>query len=149
MGGNIMDKKLLALVGAAVLIAGLFLPLVTTPEGSVAMLLHDGTVGWEGLVVLALAVLAGALALMGQTRHVLWPGLAAAGFIAWQFFDFKGKLDGLRTMFEQGGVSTDTLDNHVKIEYLGWGVLAAGAVILIVTGILALQARPAGTPPAV
>lgn len=142
-----MDKKLLALVGAAALIGGLFLPLVTTLEGSETLLWRDGAVSWKGLVVLALAVLAGVLALIGQTRHVLWPGVAAAGFIAWLFFDFKGRLDGVRAMFAQAGISTDSLDAHVKIEYLGWAVLAAGAVILIVAGILAMNDRPASTAP--
>lgn len=143
-----MDKKLLALVGAAMLIGGLFLPLATRLEGSQALLLQDGTVSWKGLVVLALAVLAGVLALIGQTRHALWPAAAAAGFIAWQFFIVKGELDSLRAMFAQAGITADSLDTHVKMEYLGWSVLAAGAVILIVAAILAWKDPPAGTAPA-
>lgn len=73
-----MTKQHLAFAGAATLIVGLFVPILSMPMvGNVHLLLNGRSI--PGLVILGLAVLAGTLAAMKRLPQVLWPGLAALG----------------------------------------------------------------------
>lgn len=143
-----MDKKMLALIGVAVLIVGLFLPIITLPiVGSVNLLMPGGGIG-DGIFVLVFALIAGGLALAGHVKHVIWPALGSLAFIGYKFFEMKGAIDsGRDRIAEQGGGSemAAALGNAMQINYLGWGVLVIGAVILLVAGVTAWKgpARPA------
>jgi hypothetical protein len=120
-----MLRKILALLGAAEVIAGTLLPAAATTGGDLNLLLRDGSVGWEGLVLVALAILAAGLALAGQGKHVLWPALAALCLVSWSFVVWEGRID-----------------HSVTREVLAWLVLGVGALTLVVAG--ALPWRRAG-----
>lgn len=137
-----MDNKLLALIGAALLIAGVFLPVVSLPIiGSMNLLMPGGNVG-DGIFVVCFAAIAGGLALAGKTRHVLWPGLAALAFIVWKYFQIKGALD-----VQLGDPAlADALGASVQMNWLGWGVLGVGALLLVYAGFSAWKgASPPGS----
>ena len=119
-----MVRKILALLGAAEVIAGTLLPIASTSSGDVALLFRDGGVGWDGLILVALAILAVALGLLGHAKHVLWPALALLCFVAWRFLDWQTN--------SGGGVS---------LEFPGWAVLEVGALTLVVAGALPWRKR--------
>lgn len=141
-----MDKKILVLIGAVVMIVGLFLPMIADSTRSMGMLLPpEGGVEWRGVVMLVLALAAAGLALAGQVKHALWPGVAALGFLAYLFFDVKGKLDRLQEVLSQIGPETSfSRDMTMHLASLGWIVLGAGAVIVIVSAAMAWKG---GSPP--
>lgn len=145
-----MDKKVLALVGVAVLVVGLFLPIITMPiVGSLNLLLPGGGIG-DGIFVLVFALIAAGLALVGQVRHVIWPALVSLGFIGWKFFQLKGAIDaGRDQVMMQGGGSeyAEAFGDAMQLNYLGWAVLCIGAIILLVAGIMAWTGPKAGASP--
>jgi hypothetical protein len=132
-----MDKKLLVLVGAAVTIVGLFLPIVSVPIlGSVNMLLPAGGIG-DGIFVLVFAVIAAALALLGHVRHAVWPAIGALGFICYKFFELKGAVDqGAATIAATPGAAeyAESMGGTTQMNMLGWAVLGIGALLMLVGG---------------
>ncbi|HYI47937.1 MAG TPA: hypothetical protein VEX35_05670 [Allosphingosinicella sp.] len=144
-----MDKKILALVGVVVIVIGLFLPIVSSPFGSLNMLLPGGGIG-DGIFILVFALVAGGLALVGQVRHVVWPALLSLGFIAWKFFQLKGAVDTGRDRFAEQAGASEFQANYgeiMQINYLGWAVLCIGALVLLVAGIMAWSGPKAAAPP--
>ncbi len=134
-----MDKKLLALIGAALLIVGVFLPVVSLPIiGSMNLLMPGGNVG-DGIFVVCLAAIAAGLALAGKTRHVIWPGLLSLAFIVWKYFQIKSALDVHLADPGLAGV----LGASVRMNWLGWGVLGVGALLLVYAGFSAWKGAPA------
>jgi hypothetical protein len=144
-----MDKKILALVGVAVIVVGLFLPIMSLPiVGSVNMLLPGGGIG-DGIFVLVFALVGAGLALVGQVRHVIWPALASLAFIGWKFFQLKGAVDaGRDQVMAQGGADyVAAYGDAIQMNYLGWAVLCIGSIVLLVAGIMAWTGPKAAAPP--
>lgn len=132
-----MDKKLVVLIGAAVTIVGLFLPIVDAPIiGSLNMLLPGGGIG-DGVFVLVFVVIAAALALLGKTRHAVWPAVGALAFIGYKFFELKGSIDQSMAANPEAAQILESMGGGVQINWLGWIVLALGAVIMLVGGAMA------------
>lgn len=134
-----MNNKLLALIGAALLIVGVLVPVVSLPiVGSMNLLMPGGNVG-DGIFVVVLAAIAGGLALAGKTRHVVWPGLASLAFIVWKYFQIKSAMDVQLADPALAGV----LGGSVQMNLLGWGVLGVGALLLVYAGFSAWKGAPA------
>jgi hypothetical protein len=140
-----MDKKLIVLIGAAVTIVGLFLPIVSVPiVGSVNMLLPGGGIG-DGIFVLVFVVIAAVLALLGKTRHAVWPAIAALGFIGYKFFELKGAVDRSMATLSSNPEAAQYLESiggGVQINWLGWIVLGLGALVMLVGGAMAWKSNP-------
>jgi len=106
-----IDKRtIIGLLGAFVLFAGAFTPVITSP--SVILV--------GGIVVIGIALASIVLTLIGRYRSLLIAGLLALGYIAYRFIDFELK------------VSADI----IKDAHISWGgiVPAAGVIILVVAG---------------
>jgi len=128
-----MNSKTLTLAGAVVLVIGLFLPIATAMGINVSLLMPPGqSITVDGLVLLACAVLGGVLALIGQGKWAVIPGLAALAFLVYEYLDTKNKLSGA------GGALTpeqaEMMAQMVSVNYLGWGVMGLGAVLILVGG---------------
>ena len=136
-----MNSKMLTLGGAVVLVIGLFLPIVNIFGMSVNLLMPPGQgVSMEGLVLLACALLGGALALINQTKWAVVAGLAALGFLVWKFMEMKNGLSGA-----SGDVppeAAEALAQLASMNYLGWGVMGLGAVVMLVGGAMAWKSNP-------
>jgi hypothetical protein len=131
-----MDKKLLPLIGAALLVVGVFLPIASLPiVGSMNLIMPGGNMG-DGIFVVVLAAIAAGLALAGKLRHVIWPGALTLVFVVWKYLQVKGALD------EASATLGDALGNSVQLNYLGWGVLLLGALLLVYAGIASWRAAP-------
>ena len=89
-----MNSKSITLAGAVVLIIGLFLPAVNVMGMGMSVLLPAGQLNAPGLILVACAVLAGILALMGQGKWAVIPGIAAVGYLVWQFLEAQKSLSG-------------------------------------------------------
>jgi hypothetical protein len=136
-----MNSKMLTLGGAVVLVIGLFLPIVNIFGMSVNLLMPPGQgVSMEGLVLLACALLGGALALINQTKWAVVAGLAALAFLVWKFMEMKNGLSGA-----SGDVppeAAEALAQMASMNYLGWGVMGLGAVVMLVGGAMAWKSNP-------
>ena len=138
--------KVIALVGAAILAIGVFLPIIHVPKrGSITLMELE----WAGVIVLVLAGIAAGVALVGWTRHALWPGIGALALLAYAYQRTNAEIAQSR-MRLGGGLGEDPLAavrdlaaSNSRLQY-GWSVLAIGAVILLAAGVLAwrLERRP-------
>lgn len=147
-----MDKdnsKVIALVGAGLLAIGVFLPLVRVPKLGTMSFINSGS-GY-GLTVLLLAVAILVLALMNQTKHVIWPGIVSAVLISLAFAGLQTRLAEVRERATRdlddnplAGIA-EAATNAIQLEY-GWAVLAIGSILAIVAGGLAWRRRT-GPPP--
>ena len=131
------DAKKLSFIGAGLLGLSVFLPIISLPiVGSITLI--GGSTGW-GMVILMLAGAAGALAYMGHTKHVIWPGAAAAalllyGLVRYQMMKSEMR-SGLETEMEGnpfGGLAEAFVDS-VQLQF-GWVPLAIGAGLLVYAG---------------
>jgi hypothetical protein len=132
-------SKFMALIGAAILAVGVFLPVVQVPKrGAITLMGLESA----GMITLALAGIAAVLALIGSTRHALWPGIGAVGLLAYAYQRTNAEIAQSRARLD-GGLGDDPLAavrdlaaSNSRLDY-GWSVLAIGAVIIVVAGILA------------
>ena len=136
-----MDKKYIALLGAAIIVVGLFLPVASSPSMSSGLLIQGDGVGWQGLVVLGCALLGAVLAFIGRVKHAVWPGAAVIGLLAWFYFEAQGRLDRMASMISGPDIPPDfaaMLQARMpQLNLLGWAVMGAGALLLIVAGAMA------------
>lgn len=139
-GVEMTSHRNLALGGAALLIAGLFCPIVTLPFMGSINLFNDGT-NVIALGVMALAAVAAAMALNNRVRDTFWPGAANAAILIYHFIalqvnisQMKSKMAELKDNpfagFAQAAVGT------VQLQW-GWLVLAVGAGLMIYAGVKA------------
>lgn len=140
------SSSIVALVGAGLLAIGCFLPLVDVPKlGAVTLMEADWA--WAGIAMLVLAAAGGVLVLLGQTRHAIWPGLAALGLLVYAFVSASTEIERARLRL-RGGLGDDPLARlgdlaatNSRFDY-GWAVLVFGALGLIAAGVLAWRRRP-------
>jgi hypothetical protein len=141
------NRRILAIIGASLLILGFFMPLLSF-LGFVSLSYFDlltkvSTRFSTGLIILALGGLSLLLALKNNLKPLIWTGALALGVLAFDFFTYKRVLTG---MMPGGRVSTGTeptVQFGPAVEELAgmviqpsWGLfaMAAGAILLIVVG---------------
>lgn len=144
IGGFVMDKQKVGYLGAGLLVAGLFLPIVTMPIVGNITLMANGT----NLAALTLLVLAGICTILvakDRQLDLVWPSFAAAASIAYLFVRLQYRLSHMRSEMADslkdnpfGGMAQAAM-GAIQIQW-GWLVLGAGSGILIY---LAMQARKA------
>ena len=129
-----MNAKTLTLAGAVVLIIGLFLPAITVFGISMNMIMPAGQgVTMDGLILAACAVLAAVLALINQSKWAVIPGLAALAFLVYDYMKASSALSG-----QAGGEippeAAQALSQMASLNYLGWGVMGLGALVILIGG---------------
>lgn len=137
-----MEKQKLGYIGTGLLVAGLFLPIVTMPILGNVTLMSNGT----NLAALALLVLGGISAVLvakDRQQDLIWPGTAAAASLVYLFGRLQYNLSHMRSEMADSlkdnpfaGMAQAAM-GAVQVQW-GWLVLAAGAGVLIY---LATQAR--------
>lgn len=140
------DNKTLALVGAALLFVGVFMPILSVPiVGSVNYFMNGKG---DGTIVLVLALVAAGLALSGRVRDVVWPGAASLAMLAISFLRFRSGMAEMRARMESDLAGNpfrgfaEAAMGSIQIQW-GWAVLALGAAIVTWAGI-AEQRRTRG-----
>lgn len=129
-----VSNKNLTLGGCALLVVGLFCPIVTVPFLGNINLFNNGT-SLIALALLALAVVSGAMALNGRERDALWPGLASAALLLYHFVALQYRLSQMRSSMNQlkdnpfAGLAK-TAVGTIQLQW-GWLILATGTGLLI------------------
>lgn len=135
-----MNSKTLTLAGAVVLIIGLFLPALNVMGVGFSLLMPGGNITVSGLILLACAALGGVLALIGQTKWAVIPGVAAVGWLVFQYLEAQKQISG------GGDVPPEAAEMMAamapSLNYLGWGVMALGAILILVGGAMGWKSAP-------
>ena len=137
------DSRLLAVIGAGLLLAGIFMPVLSVPMfGSVSYLQYNSN---DALVIGLLAVGSFILAGTGRTQQVLFTGLGALAMLAYSYIRFISAMDEMRSRIEaQLGSSpfaqiAQSALGEVQVRW-GWAILVLGAAMTVWAGIQAWRA---------
>jgi hypothetical protein len=133
---NSSTARVIALIGAALLGYGNFLPIVNVPKRGPYTLMD---VDWAGIVLLGLVAIIVVLALVRQVRHVVWPGLGALVLLGYAYQRANAEIARSRQRLGEGigddpfGAVRDLVASNATLEY-GWAVLALGAILVVAAG---------------
>lgn len=134
------DAQKLSFIGAGVLALGTFMPIVSMPiVGSISYFN-----GGDGKILFVIAIVAGVLAYLKQTKHVLWAGIAAALVLFYGLFNFMKMKSDMQA--ELGGDENNPFRGlaemameSVQIQW-GWIPLLGGTLTLLYAGWMAWKA---------
>jgi hypothetical protein len=137
--------RFMGLVGSAILLIGVFTPIVSMPLiGSVNMFGNGRSLGG---IVSVLAVASGALAFLNRNRLILLTSVAAGGIVLFAFLHLNSALSMIQVQLADGmkgnpfaGLANLAVSS-VQLQW-GWAVMAAGIVTLLLSG-----ARPTSAIP--
>lgn len=124
------DSRTLALIGAALLFVGAFLPLVSVPIMGSINYVNNG--GGDGIFIVGLAAISAVLALLGRTRFVLFTGLASLALLAFTYLNLQSNMSGARAKMGDNPFA-DAAMAAIQMQW-GWAVLLLGALIVIYAG---------------
>jgi hypothetical protein len=143
-------RQIVAFAGAALLLIGLFTPLVGVPFFTVNYynLSQISSLAGLGFFLLLLCG-AGAGVLAGLKRYgvLKWPGLAALLILAYTFYSIRSGIAQARNEMAKSMASMPDGQNNpfkgmgeafmsiIQMQW-GWGVLSIGAILLIVAGLM-------------
>lgn len=143
------DSKPIALIGAALLFVGVFMPFVSMPI--VGSLNYFGNGKGDGVFIIAMAAIAAGLALSGNIRETLWPGLASLAMFAFTFIRFQTTMADARAQLETDLAGNpfrgfaDAAVDSVQLQW-GWAVLLIGALMVTYAGWAARRGERKGDP---
>lgn len=133
------NGRILGLIGAVLLLAGLFLPLFSVPV--LGAITFYANAEMQALMVGALALASAALAAAGRARWLLATGLGAFGVMAATYVRARASLERMREI-EGDGLQAEILRaladraaDSVTVEW-GWAVLILGAGMVTLAGAL-------------
>jgi len=93
----------------------------------------------DGVLLIALALIALGLALSGKTRYVLWPGLLSLAFLGYKFVGFRSMISEMESKMDTElagnpfrGLAEAAMSS-VQMQW-GWAVLLVGAGFLTYPG---------------
>jgi len=145
-----MNDKSLAIGGAAALVIGLFLPIVSLPIVGQVNLIGNFT-NLSALALLALAGLALFLVAKDRVADALWPGGAAALMLAYWFVRLQWQIGQAKAAMEETlgpdnpfAELARTAAGTIQLQW-GWLVLIAGAAALVYASLRARKARAEDT----
>jgi hypothetical protein len=133
-------KLALALAGAALLVIGIFLPIVSMPMVGSINYFNNGR--GDGIIVLALAAVTVALALAKKFKFVTFTGLATLALITYTLFRLISGLSSARAEIEKSMAGNpfkglgDAFLSSIQVQW-GWLPLVAGSFLVIASGIVA------------
>jgi hypothetical protein len=139
-------SQFLAVVGAAAIIAGLFLPVVRFPGGTEVVYFNNGDL--YGLITMGVAIFAGIMGIAKMRSMLFLSGLASIGVIVTRLITVIRDLpneDSLRTQFKRfiesnvpsgSGSEIAEIIGGPQLHFLGWTVLLAGAVVVLFAGFI-------------
>ncbi|HEY0117024.1 MAG TPA: hypothetical protein VGB54_15030, partial [Allosphingosinicella sp.] len=142
-----MNNKIVALIGAALLGVGAFLPVVQIPKRGTVTFMQ---IEYAGIILLALVALIVALAAIGRLRHAVWPGIASLVLTGYAYWRVQGEMAAMRA--RAGSLQDDPLGAAQgmiaagsRLEY-GWAVLVFGAILVIAGAAMAWRREPESGP---
>lgn len=138
------DTKTIALIGAALLFVGAFMPVISMPIVGSVNYFNNGK--GDGVVIIVLAVATAVLAGTGRTQHVLWTGLGSFALLLYTFIRLQSAMSEMRSRMDSElgdnpfrGLAEAAV-NSVQIQW-GWAVLLLGAGLVTFAGWQSRQTR--------
>lgn len=148
--GNFNKRQIAAFAGAVLLLVGLFTPLVGVPFFSVNYYTLTQFSSLAGLGFFLLLLCGVASILLAATKRfalLRWPGLASLLLLTYTFYVINSKISEAKTHVEKNMASLQGTPNAqfkemgsaflsmIQMQW-GWGILGAGAVLLLVAGMM-------------
>ncbi|WP_337043154.1 hypothetical protein [Emticicia sp. 17c] len=127
----------IGLVGASLLLCGVFAPVISLPIMGNLNLYQNGKS--DGTIVLIVAVISLGLVLIKQFKPLVATGIIALGIVGYRFVTIQQRISKIS---ESLGAESDKnpfkeLTNaamgSIQMQW-GWGVLFVGAVLVILAG---------------
>jgi hypothetical protein len=143
-----MDSRILGIVGAVLVLLGIFLPLVTVSIGQAGMSqsvsFFDSIKGgsWEGWVLLLLGIASIILAVLRKYRFLILTGVLTLGIVVLNYINMRSSL--AKAMGQADAEMLKRMGVDVSTNWLGWLALIIGALILIAAGALGRNAPAPG-----
>jgi hypothetical protein len=132
-------RQILAILGASLLFAGVFLPIVSVPIVGSLNYFHNGQ--GDGTIVLALAVITTILAVTRRFRGLWVTGLCSVGLLLFDLINFTIRMSRLRAQMQAQlagnpfkGLAEIAM-NSVQLQW-GWAVLVLGGAMIVVAAAL-------------
>jgi ABC-type multidrug transport system permease subunit len=129
-----MNNRILGIIGAALLILGLFLPIVSFMGFGVSY--FDGiraspAQAWSGVLLLLLGIASLYCALTYKYKILIATGVVSLCLLALDFFR-------LRSALSNSTEAADSADQLAAMVSIGWGfyVMVIGAILLVVAGVM-------------
>lgn len=127
-----MNNRILGIIGSALLILGIFLPIVSL-MGIISLSYFDAikispVQAWSGLLLLLFGIISLIMAVTNKFKILIATGVVSLGILVLDFFRLKNSLsDAPAEATEMGGGVS-----------IGWGfyVMVIGAILLIVAGVM-------------
>lgn len=142
-----MNNRILGIIGAALLVIGIFLPIVSV-MGLISISYFDAikaspAQAWSGLLLLLLGIISLFMAVTNKFKILIATGAFALILLIVDFFRLKNALSNTPA---EAGELADQIASSVSI---GWAfyVMAIGAVLLIVAGVMKSPGGGYGAPP--
>jgi ABC-type multidrug transport system permease subunit len=130
-----MNNRILGIIGSALLILGLFLPIISFLGFGVSY--FDGiksspAQAWSGILLLLLGIASLYCALTNKYKILIATGAVSLGLLILDFFRLKSALAN------SSGEAGDYADRIASAVSIGWGfyVMVIGAILLIVAGVM-------------
>src|SRR3954467_14012845 len=117
-----MDSRILGLIGGALIIIGIFLPLVTVTFGEVSQsasffdAIKAGS--WEGYVVLLAGIASIALAALRKYRFLIMTGVIVLGVVILNFVNFKSSI--AKALGQTSPEALESMGVVVSTQWIGW-----------------------------
>jgi hypothetical protein len=147
-------KLTLTLAGAALLVVGVFLPIVSMPVVGSVNYFANGR--GDGIIVIVLAAAAAALALTKRFKFVTFVGLASLALVTFTLFRLISGLNSARAEMEKSLAGNpfkglgDAFLSSVQVQW-GWLPLVVGSFLVMAAGLVApemLKEDQTPAPPA-
>jgi hypothetical protein len=143
-------RQIISFAGASLLLVGLFTPLVGVPFFTLnyySLSQFSSLAGLGFFLLLLCGIGSIVLAAMKRYGMLKWPGLGALLVVAYTFYYISSGISQAKTEMAKNIASMpdgqanpfkgmgDTFMSMIQMQW-GWGLLAAGAVMLIVAGLM-------------
>lgn len=137
---EITKQQLIGLLGALILLIGVFLPVLSVPILGSISLLNNGKS--DGIIILGLAIASAVLIFMDKIKLLWATGGISAALLIYDFYIVSSKISQTKAELREklqgnpfGGFA-DAMMSSVQLQF-GWAVLFLGCIILLATPILA------------
>lgn len=133
-------KLILALAGAALLVVGVFLPIVSMPMVGSVNYFANGR--GDGIIIIILAAAAAALALTRKFKFVTFVGLASLALVTFTLFRLISGLNTARAEMEKSLAGNpfkglgDAFLSSIQVQW-GWLPLVVGSFLVMAAGLVA------------
>jgi hypothetical protein len=150
-----MNNRIIGIIGAVLLIVGIFLPIVSiagviSVSGFTVVTTAPISDSWPIILLILCGIGGLLLALTNNYRALIAPGFIALAVVVYGFIRMKSSMGGASDATGADAELAQQMASSVSIG-IGVYVMAAGAIVMIVAGVLknkvAVASAGYGAPP--